>query len=275
MNFEQIVGNPIAISMLQNIIASDNVAPAYLFTGKLGIGKFKTAKVFAQQLVKSDVEMLIVEPQQLEGSNAMPLLRIEQIHEIIEFCAIKPAIGKRKAIIINAFTGLSEKCGNALLKTLEEPSPEVTIILISNHDDVLPTIKSRCHHIPFKHLTNNEVIQVLSNLEHNDVSNIIIDAASGSVGKALQLIKAWDKISHFIEPLSIPPAITSVALDYCNQIVTLDNQTQTLLLQLLASIWSSQHNTKMLHKATTAMSYIKCKVSARAIWDELLIPASL
>lgn len=270
-NFQEIVGNPIAISMLQNIVVSDNVAPAYLFTGKMGIGKMKMAKTFAQQLVKSDIEMLIVEPQQLEGSSAMPLLRVEQMHEIIEFCSIKPAIGKRKVVIINAFTGLSEKCGNALLKTLEEPSPQVTIILVSNHDDVLPTIKSRCHHIPFKHLTNDEVIGVLSNLEF-DASDIIIDAASGSVGKALQLIKVWDKISHFVKVLSTPPKTTSVALNYCNQIIALDNQTQVLLLQSLASIWGNKRNTKMLHKATTAMSYIKCKVSARAIWDELLVP---
>lgn len=272
-NFNQIIGNQVTVSILQNLIASDNIAPAYLFTGKLGIGKFKTALLFAQNLVGSDIEILIIEPQQSDNSNAMSIIKIEQMHEIITFCATKPAIGKRKAVIINAFGGLSEKCGNALLKTLEEPPQHVTIIIVSSHE-ILPTIKSRCHHILFKQLTNEDMKIVLSSLGHNHVSDAVINAAYGSVGKALQIIQVWDEISVFLKELSAPPTTISTALAHSNNITTtLDHQTQVLLLQLLISTWWKKHDTQLLQKGTVAMSYLKCKVSPRAVWDNLLIPS--
>lgn len=272
-NFEQIIGNQVAVSMLQNIIASDNIAPAYLFTGKLGIGKFKTALLFAQHLAKSDIEILVIESQQSDNSNAMPIIKIEQMHEIGTFCAIKPAMGKRKVVIINAFTGLTEKCANALLKTLEEPPPQVTIIIVSSHD-IIPTIKSRCHHVPFKRLTNEDIKLVLSSLEHDYISDTIIHAAQGSVDKALQIIKAWHEISTIIEKLSIPPTTVSQALAHSNNIASLDQQTQFLLLQILVAIWWKKYDARMLQSCTVALSYLKCKVSSRSVWDNLLIPSS-
>ena len=123
-SFDSMIGNKAAISILQNIIANSNIAPTYLFTGISGIGKFTTAKVFAQNLVDSDLEILVIQDS----------IKIKQIHEAIRFASVKPAIGNRKVIIIDAETGLSEKCSNALLKLLEQPSPQVTIIIVSNHE---------------------------------------------------------------------------------------------------------------------------------------------
>lgn len=265
INFNSIIGNKIAVSMLENIIANNNIAPAYLFTGILGIGKFTTSMIFARHLVKSDIEMQVI-----QGS-LMDKIKIEQIHEVEKFVSIKPAIGKRKVVIINAEANLSDKCGNALLKVLEEPPPKVTIIIVSS-SEVLPTIRSRCHVIDFLPLTKSEIMLVLSKLGHEHINESIIHAASGSVGKTLQIIKAWENVSALIKELSTPPTTVSQALRYSNNIALLDYENQILILQLLAAIWWKKHDTKLLQKATTAMSYLKSKVSARTVWDNLLIP---
>ncbi|NJN07517.1 MAG: hypothetical protein HC815_05820 [Richelia sp. RM1_1_1] len=261
-NFDSVVGNKAAISILQNIIASGNIASAYLFNGISGVGKCLTSTIFARYLVESDVEMLVVK--------GVESIKIEQIHEAITFASIKPVIGNRKFIIIDAETGLSEKCGNALLKLLEEPSSYCTIIIISS-SEVLPTIKSRCHIIDFLPLSKVELLAVVD-CEDNRISENIIDAACGSAKNALQLIEAWDILSPFVKDLSNPPTSILKVLSYSNELTMLDFHHQVLLLQLLATTWWKSGNQKMLNKATIAKSYLDCKVSPPKVWDNLLVP---
>lgn len=266
--FNDIIGNVVAISMLQNIINAGNIAPAYLFTGISGIGKFKAATIFATHLVESQYELLVVQP---EGDTNTPSIKIEQMREVATWCATKPAMGNRKAVIINAEGGLSEKCGNAILKTLEEPPSYVTIIIVSNHE-MLPTINSRCHRIDFSQLYYEEVVAVLEFLGHTNVYDAIIQASYGSPGKALQILKVWNELAPFIEKLSTPPDTTCEALNHSNEISKLDHQSQILLLQMLGlTWWTNLKDPHLLGKCTTAAQFID-KVNARAVWDNLLIP---
>lgn len=272
INFNNLIGNEVATTILQNIIINERIAPTYLFTGEVGIGKLKAASIFAQHITRSNIETLIVKPTLSDGSSGNPTIKIDQIHEAIAFCGVKPAIGKRKVVIIDAETGLSDKCSNALLKMLEEPPTHVTIIVISSQS-ILPTIFSRCHHVQFNRLTNEQVQIVLAFLGHNEVGVALLDAAQGSPGKALQIIEVWDKISNFIEELSIPPKTISEGLIYSNSITTLDYNCQLILLQLLITVWWRNRNLMMLQKGHTAFMYLTCKVSARNVWDNLLIPS--
>lgn len=263
----QIVGNELAISILQNKIRSGNIAPAYLFAGKSGVGKFKTALLFAQSLTSS-LETLIIEPQQSDST--IPVIRLEQMHEIAGFCAIKPAINERRVIVIDAVSGLTEKCANALLKTLEEPPPQATIIIVSSHE-VLSTIKSRCHQIRFNRLTDENVKQVLSSLEYDSPHDSVIHAARGSVSEALHIIEAWHQISKFVEDLSFSPTTICQALNHSNNISLLDIKTQLLLLRLLCAIWwKNTYDEHILRNCNVAFKRLERKVSPRSVWDNLL-----
>ncbi|BDA76065.1 DNA polymerase III, delta prime subunit (plasmid) [Calothrix sp. PCC 7716] len=263
-NFSKVIGNKLAISSLKNIINKDKYAPAYLFSGVSGIGKFEAAFIFACCLVACHTEILIIE--NFEGATS---IKIEQMHEMISWCATKPIIGTRKTVIIDAKDGLSEKCSNALLKTLEAPPSGVTIIVVSN-SEMLPTINSRCHHIPFNRLTSSEVSEVLNNLGHTNVNGAIIDAAQGSPGKALQIFNEWDNISTFVEDLSTLPNSITQALSISTTITKLEYQSQVVLLQVLTLVWWKQYNVALLGKATTAMTCLKAKLNPRAVWDTLL-----
>lgn len=283
--FNEIVGNEVAVSMLQNIINTGNIAPAYLFTGISGIGKFKAALLFAQHLIESQFELLIIQP---EGANNN--IKIEQVREASAWCATKPAMGEstlacrfpscqsgeprrgdRKVVIINAEGGLSEKCSNAILKTLEEPPSYVTIIIVSN-SEMLPTINSRCHRIDFKQLSQEEVVAVLESNGNVNVHEAIINASYGSPGKALQILEVWDELSGFVENLSTPPTTISEALNHSNEISKLEHSSQLLLIQMLGlTWWTKLKDPRLLGKCTTGIQFLD-KVNARAVWDNLLIP---
>jgi hypothetical protein len=58
---------------------------------------------------------------------------------------LKPFKSTQKAVIFNAFSGITVEAQNALLKTLEEPPANTIIILLTdNVDEILPTVISRC-----------------------------------------------------------------------------------------------------------------------------------
>lgn len=76
-----------------------------------------------------------------------------------------------------------------MLKTLEEPPEFVTIILIgSNENSFLSTIKSRCMILHFDKISNEEIEEYLEKSYQTKVnSRIMIEAFQGSIGKAIQL----------------------------------------------------------------------------------------
>ena len=251
ISFDSIIGNEAATSILQNIIDNNNIVPAYLFTGKLGIGKFKATVIFANKLVESYFEILIVNNESIN---------IEQIRETIKFASTKPAIGNKKVIIIDAESELSEKCSNALLKLLEE-APSYTVVIIVSSYAVLPTIQSRCHTIEFHPLTNQEIATVIKNYGYNEIQASIINAACGSAKIALELSKVWDIIKPLVDKLSIPPNSILKALEYSNEVCNLDFNQIVLLIQLLTFVWWKNGNHHMLKKASIVKSYLDANVS--------------
>lgn len=82
------------------------------------------------------------------------------------------------------------------MKTLEEPPEFVTIILIgSNENSFLSTIKSRCMIIHFNRISNSDIEKYLQdNYQTKINSKIMIDAFQGSIGNA---IKLKDKQEHY------------------------------------------------------------------------------
>ena len=116
-------------------------------------------------------------------------LKIEQIREFQSKVTEKPIISSRKVYIINDSDKMTSEAQNCLLKTLEEPPEFVTIILIgSNENAFLSTIKSRCMILHFNKISNDEIKVFLEeNYQTKINSKVMLDAFQGSIGKALQL----------------------------------------------------------------------------------------
>ena len=114
-------------------------------------------------------------------------IKIEQIRELQKRIQEKPIISSRKVYIIDDADLMTQESQNCLLKTLEEPPAFSTIILIgSNENAFLPTIKSRCMILHFQKIEDEEMRAYLANqLGLTNVSQTMLDTYQGSIGKAI------------------------------------------------------------------------------------------
>ena len=101
-------------------------------------------------------DVLFIEPGE-SGS-----IKIEQIREAIERSAYRPFEGRRRVVIINEADAIVADAQNALLKTLEEPPPSSTFVLVTSRPDtLLITVRSRCQRLRFGALSPADVAAVL------------------------------------------------------------------------------------------------------------------
>lgn len=116
-------------------------------------------------------------------------IKIEQIRELQKRIQEKPIISSRKVYIIDDADLMTQESQNCLLKTLEEPPAFSTIILIgSNENAFLPTIKSRCMILHFQKIEDEEMRTYLANqFGLTNVSQNMLDTYQGSIGKAINL----------------------------------------------------------------------------------------
>ena len=227
--FEKIIGNEPNKKTLENIIESKNTAHSYIFSGKESIGKMIFAKEFAKAVLclnelkpcnncksciqfdsSNNPDFKIVEP---EGN----VIKIDQIREITKSVYEKPIVSDKKVYIINYSELMTKEAQNSLLETLEEPPQYVTIILISSNDNLfLPTIKSRCTKINFNRLEDEDVRTILKeSFGLQNVSDLVLKIADGSIKKALNIneneekYKSVDNIYKNIENIGMIDIINS------------------------------------------------------------------
>ena len=198
--FENILGNEKNKQILEKSIQLNKTSHSYIFWGIEGIGKKIIAKEFAKKILcleqlnnckcKSCIEFdsnnnpdfQLIEPN--EGK-----VRIEQIREMQRKVSEKPIISNKKVYIINNADTMTTEAQNCLLKTLEEPPEYITIILIcSNEDNLLSTIKSRCTRMHFDSIDIQEIKKYITeNYPEQEISENLINLSQGSIGKVIKL----------------------------------------------------------------------------------------
>ena len=217
--FDKIIGNDKIKEMLYKSVKDKKTSHSYLFVGIEGIGKKEIAKEFAKMLLcisdnkycntcKSCIEFdsnnnpdfLYIEP---EGNS----VKIEQIRYIQRKIQEKPIISNKKVYIINDADKMTTEAQNCLLKTLEEPPEYSTIILIgSNENMFLSTIKSRCMIIHFSKIEDEKIRKYLEEkYELKDISTNMLEMFQGSIGKAILLKdkkEQYEKIELIIKSIS-------------------------------------------------------------------------
>mgnify|MGYP001263592667 FL=1 len=117
-------------------------------------------------------------------------IRLFQIKEITQFLSLHYQEYPYKLVLISDADKMNEPAQNALLKNLEEPPEGFIFILTSSAPMLLrETIRSRCWHLPFEPLTDDDISTILQ--EYFDISEdqaqIITPFAGGSISKALDL----------------------------------------------------------------------------------------
>lgn len=169
---ESILGQPYAVRVLENALAEDHLAGAYLFVGPDGVGKATTARQFAKLLCgaasDSDPAARAIDAgtfpdvRQVEPQGPSRILHIGQLwprdgdkqnhpdNAMLRDLHFEPVRSQRRVFVIRDAEGLNGSSGNSLLKTLEEPPSYACFLLTaSSTAAVLPTIVSRCQIVNF------------------------------------------------------------------------------------------------------------------------------
>lgn len=185
--FENIIGNESIKNTLEKSIKTNQITHSYLMIGIPGIGKKLLAKEYAKIILSSNdiinnPDFLCIEP---DGNS----IKIDQIRNLQKEIQEKPIISNKKVYIIDDADLMTKEAQNCLLKTLEEPPKFAVIILIgSNENAFLPTIKSRCMILHFNRLSDSEIKSYLQK-QYNElnVTQSMLDIAGGSIGRAINL----------------------------------------------------------------------------------------
>jgi DNA polymerase-3 subunit delta' len=201
-----IVGHEWAVEHLDRAIQHGRVRHAYLFTGPDRIGKMTLARVFAAALnctgdrppcgqcractliardAHPDVTLV-------EAASMGSALRIEQVRELQQTLALRPYEARYRVAILRRFHEANPAAANALLKTLEEPSPDVVLILTANSaDGLLPTIVSRCQLLNLRPLPVRTVRDALERGwgAPGDVAQTLAQLSGGRIGWAIRAVE--------------------------------------------------------------------------------------
>ncbi|MFA6118988.1 MAG: AAA family ATPase [Parachlamydiales bacterium] len=201
MNFDDLIGNDNIKENLKKAAVSNTLSNTLLFSGPDAIGKSLFAVTLATYLMNPEVD---IDPDALKKikNNSHPDLHILEpegktslhsiasIKNLIEEVFMAPFEAQAKVFIIKDAHRMLKASANALLKTLEEPTFDSYIILVSSRsDEILPTIVSRCFRINFSNIQSEEIISFLqktNSLSYEDASKIA-KIADGSIGRAIEL----------------------------------------------------------------------------------------
>jgi DNA polymerase-3 subunit gamma/tau len=185
--FADVVGQEAIVQTLGNAIQLSKVAHAYLLCGPRGTGKTSTARIFAKSL--NCEQGPTVTPclqcascMGIAQGNALDVIEFDaasnngvgDARELIENCQYSSMTGRFKVYIIDEVHMLTPQAFNALLKTLEEPPPNVIFIFATTEaHKVLPTIISRCQRFDFNRITTDSIVHRLRYIAEQE--SIIID----------------------------------------------------------------------------------------------------
>ncbi len=212
--FAEMIGQEALVRTLSNAFASGRIAHAFVLTGVRGVGKTTTARIIARALncVGPDGNggptispcgvcthcTAIAEDRHVDvlEMDAASRTGVGDIRELLDGVRYKPVSARYKVYILDEVHMLSTPAFNALLKTLEEPPPDVKFIFATTEIRKVPvTVLSRCQRFDLKRIELGELAAYLGNIATREgiaaepgALRLLARAAEGSARDALSLL---------------------------------------------------------------------------------------
>lgn len=192
--FDEVTGQDHITRTLRNAIEHDRLHHAYVFSGARGVGKTTTARLFAKALnchktdnpnpnpCKSGDADICPSCLEITESRSMDVLEIDAASNtgvqnvrdvVIENLNIGPARDRNKVFIIDEVHMLSTQAFNALLKSIEEPPPNVYFVMATTELHKVPdTITSRSQEFVFRTIPQSQIFDRLRLIADTEKVNI-------------------------------------------------------------------------------------------------------
>ena len=236
-----VVGQEPVIQTLRYAVEKGKVAHAYIFCGPRGTGKTSTGRILAKavncinqvhgepcnecQMCKSITDGKSLDIIEIDAASNRGIDEIRSLREKVNYA---PGSARYKVYIVDEVHMLTEAASNALLKTLEEPPPQVIFVLATTEPQkVLSTIISRCQRFNFRRLSQAAIVGKLELICQEeglqigtDSLKLISRAATGSLRDAENMLQqlfsyygskiAWDQVQTALG-ISDDPRIIQLA----------------------------------------------------------------
>ena len=152
---DEVIGNESTIQALKKQLKDGNLSQTLMFVGGYGRGKTTLAKIIARELSAETIELDA-------GSDGS----IDNIREIVESSSYSSLFSTKKVFILDEVHQLSKPAQSALLKTLEDANNNVHFILLTTDPNkILKTIRSRCVSYELQPASNKEIGEAVSRVE--------------------------------------------------------------------------------------------------------------
>ncbi len=215
--FEDVVGQDHVSRTLRNALVRHRLANGYIFTGPRGVGKTTCARILAKaincenpsdgnpcNICKHCIEITggrSLDVQEVDGASTRGIDAIRELREVVKY---PPTNSNYRVYIIDEVHMLTKEAFNALLKTLEEPPPQVLFIFATTEPQKVPiTILSRCQRYDFRMISTETMVarlKMISDKEGISINEegltLISRKAAGSLRDSLSLL---DQVSAFAE----------------------------------------------------------------------------
>src|SRR5690348_14186229 len=232
--FAEVIGQDHVTEPLRAALAANRVNHAYLFSGPRGCGKTTSARILARSL--NCEQAPVADPcgtcascQELArgGPGSIDVIEIDaashngvdDARDLREKAYFAPVRDRYKVYIIDEAHMVTPQAFNALLKLVEEPPPHLRFIFATTEPEkVIPTIRSRTHHYPFRLIPPRLLSSYLSELcEREGVSieaaalPLVVRAGGGSARDTLSVL---DQLMGGAGPGGITHTVAAGLLGY-------------------------------------------------------------
>ena len=220
-NWGEVLGHKALLSSIKTALAKKS-ARTFLLTGGSGVGKTTIARLIAKEVGCSPSDII-----ELDGATNTG---IDDMRNVIERLQYKSLSGNSRTVILDESHSVSKQAFQSLLKSLEEPPPDVYWVLCTTEPDRVPkNIRTRCLQYDLRPVSTDAILALLETvvsreklIVKDETLEFIVEAAEGSPRQALVFLAECAELKDSASVKSLLKTVgeSKEAVDLCRMLLS-------------------------------------------------------